>query len=77
MVVICDYVGMIRERTAALHDKVLQTKKTLIDNKIEIDRHSPDCKVPVITDHLSPVPSTKYILFNAAMQNNIFKTKRS
>ena len=62
MVVICDYVEMIRERTAALHDKVLQTKKTLIDNKIEIDRHSPDCKVPVITDHLSPVPSTKYLI---------------
>ena len=44
LVVIGDYVEMIRERTAAMHDQVVQTKKTLIDNKIEIDRHYPDCK---------------------------------
>ena len=42
--VISEYVEMIKEKTVAVHNKVVETKKTLLDNKIEVDRHYPDCK---------------------------------
>jgi len=42
--VISEYVEMIKEKTIAVHNKVVETKKTLLDNKIEVDRHYPDCK---------------------------------
>merc|ERR1719394_1388470 len=42
--VISEYVEMIKEKTIAVHNKVVETKKTLLDNKIEVDRHYPYCK---------------------------------
>jgi len=37
--IISQYVEMIKEKTVHLHQKVLETKKTLTDNNIDLDRH--------------------------------------
>ena len=39
-----EYVELLKERTLKLHEKVVDTKKILIDNKIDLDRHYPECK---------------------------------
>ena len=39
-----DYVQLLKEKTAKLHEKVLDTKKILIDNKVDIERHYSECK---------------------------------
>ena len=36
---------MIKEKTVHLHQKVLETKKTLTDNNIDLDRHYLENKV--------------------------------
>lgn len=38
------YVELLKEKTLKLHEKVLDTKKILIDNKIDVDRHFQECK---------------------------------
>lgn len=44
VLVITDYVDLMKERKMNLHKKVLDTKKTLVDNKIELDSHYPESK---------------------------------
>lgn len=52
---------MIKEKTIAVHNKVVETKKTLLDNKIEVDRHYPDCK---------EVPSVKTSAYSSLWYTN-------
>merc|ERR1712079_550351 len=42
------YVELLKEKTLKLHEKVLDTKKILIDNKIDVERHYTECKERLI-----------------------------
>ena len=39
VLVITDFVEQMKERQASLHNKVVDTKKTLVENNIDLDRH--------------------------------------
>ena len=39
-----DYVQLLKEKTLKLHEKVLDTKKILIDNKVDMERYYTECK---------------------------------
>ena len=39
-----DYVQLLKEKTLKLHEKVLDTKKILLDNKVDMERHYTECK---------------------------------
>ena len=43
-----DYVQLLKEKTLKLHEKVLDTKKILIDNKVDMERHYTECKERLI-----------------------------
>ena len=39
VLIVTDYVELMKERQASLHNKVVDTKKTLVENNIDLDRH--------------------------------------
>ena len=43
-----EYVELLKTKTILLHQKVLDTKKILIDHKIDGERHYPECKERLI-----------------------------
>ena len=60
-----DYVLLLKEKTLKLHEKVLDTKKILIDNKVDMERHYTECKECLIlqpTDRVDIICLQSFLL---------------